>query len=154
MTYGRLLLSGVGATLVYYVLGFLLNGFWLKNEFPPYKALFRTQEDIMRRMPVGMLGTLLAGVVLSALFAKFYGGGVAWFEGARFGALVGALMIGTHVAENFVTMPFGAVFTLKLAIGGMIQWIAVGVAIAAVCVPALVAVEMKMAAVSLSQVLQ
>jgi hypothetical protein len=57
MNYSRIALAALGATVAYFVLGGILFGALpsLRKEFMKYPAVYRTQDDMKRVMPMGMI---------------------------------------------------------------------------------------------------
>ena len=62
MNYSRIALAALGATVAYFVLGGILFGALpsLREEFLKYPAVYRTQDDMKRVMPMGMISILVA----------------------------------------------------------------------------------------------
>jgi hypothetical protein len=136
MNYGRLVLSALAATLVYYAYGFLVNGMLIAKAYLPFTTVYRPQDAIMRYMPFGLAGTFIAALVLAIMFAKGYEGGPVLAEGARFGVLVGVFVVCTHVVDNLVTLNIGRRLSLELAVASLVQWTLVCVTIGLVSKPA------------------
>ena len=57
MNYSRIALAALGATVAYFVVGGILFGALpsLQKEFMKYPAVYRTQDDMKRVMPMGMI---------------------------------------------------------------------------------------------------
>jgi hypothetical protein len=127
----RIALAAAGAFVAYFALGGLFFGLLpsLRNEFLKYPAVYRSQEGIKAVMPAGMLGMLLAMVVLAVLYAMLYKGGSGLAEGARFGALIAVFSVCTFVLHNYVNLNIGLALTLQQAVAYSVEWIAVGVVI-------------------------
>ena len=61
----RLLLTAIGGTVAYFVLGFLAFALLpLKTEFVKYPAVYRSQDSIKTVMPYGMIGISISVFVL------------------------------------------------------------------------------------------
>jgi hypothetical protein len=115
MNYSRLALAALAATVAYFAFGFLV--FWLVpsliNESGKYPAVFRPKEKMMSVMPVGMVATLIAILVVAIIFATIHPGGSGTAEGARLGVLIGIFVVCAFVLHNYVNLNIG----LKLAVG-------------------------------------
>jgi len=136
VNYSRIALAGLGATVVYFVLGFLLFGLSpLTKEYAQFPAVYRTPESMKRVAPIGMLGMLLSITALAALYALSYRGGSSVAEGARFGVLVGIFALGSFVLHNYVNLNIGLRLTLGQAFAYLIQWIVAGIVIALIYGP-------------------
>ena len=131
MNYGRIALASLGATIAYFVFGFVMFGALpaMKSEFMKYPNVFRPREDMMKVMPYGMVGILISIVVVAVLYAKTHpaGGGIA--SGAYFGALIGIFSVCIFVVHNYVNLNIGLALTLYQGIAYYIQWLIVGTAI-------------------------
>ncbi len=102
MNYARVALAALGATVVYLVLGGILFAALpsLRKEFMRYPAVFRTQDDMKRVMPMGMISILVAIVVVAVLYAMAYPAGGGVLDGARFGALIGVFAVCGFALHN------------------------------------------------------
>ena len=115
MNYSSLALAALGGTVAYFAFGFLL--LWLVpaliEEAHKYPAVFRPKEKMMTVMPIGMVATLIAIMVVAIIFAMIHPGGSGTMEGARLGVLIGIFVVCGFVLHNYVNLNIG----LKLALG-------------------------------------
>jgi hypothetical protein len=133
MNYLRVGLAGLGAFVVYFVLGFLLFALSpLANEYRQFPAVYRTPESMKRVAPLGMLAMLLAMIALAAVYALTYQPGNAVGAGARFGALIGVFALGSFVIHNYVNLNISLRLTVGQAIAYFVQWIVAGIVISAI----------------------
>src|SRR5262249_35664310 len=131
MSYGRLALAAVAGTVAYFLYGFFVNGFLIRESYQPFAGVvYRSKETIARYMALGFATTFAAILVLAAIYAKGYEGGSALGEGFRFGLLVGIFVVCTHVVDTFVTMNIGARLATQLAVAAFVQWLLVSVVVA------------------------
>ena len=138
MNYTRIVLAGLGATGVYFVLGFLLFALSpLANEYRHFPAVYRTPDSMKRVAPLGMVGMLLSMVALAALYALAWRGGAPIAQGARFGLLVGVFALGSFVLHNYVNLNIGLRLTVGQAVAYFIQWVVAGIIIALIYQPVL-----------------
>jgi hypothetical protein len=137
VNYSRIALAGVGATVVYFVLGFLLFVLSpLADEYRQFPAVYHAPESMKGVAPVGMVGTLVSMVAWATLYALAYRNGSPVAEGARFGFLVGVFALGSFVLHNYVNLNIGLKLTLGQAFAYFIQWIVAGITIALIYRPA------------------
>jgi hypothetical protein len=137
VNHSRIALAGLGATVVYFVLGFLLFGLSpLAKDYAQFPAVYRTPDSMKRVAPIGMLGMLVSITALAALYALSYRGGSPVAAGARFGVLVGIFALGSFVLHNYVNLNIGLRLTLGQAVAYFIQWIVAGIVIALIYGPA------------------
>ena len=69
MNWMRIGLAGLGAFVAYFASGGIMFVAmpWMKTEFMKYPAVYRPSEGQMENMPVAMVATLVAIVVLAVL---------------------------------------------------------------------------------------
>ncbi len=130
MNYSRIVLAALGATVAYFVCGFLAFGLapQLSREFRKYPTIYRSPEDMKNVMPPGMVGMFVAILSPAAIYAMAYRGGSGLAEGARFGALIGVFAIGAFVLHNYVNLNIGLKLTIQQAVAYFIEWTVVGIA--------------------------
>jgi archaellum biogenesis protein FlaJ (TadC family) len=137
VNYTRLALASLGATIAYFVFGFVLFAALpaMKAEFMKYPNVYRSREDMMKVMPYSMITILISIVVVAVLYAKIHpaGGGVA--SGAYLGALIGIFSVCIFVVHNYVNLNIGLALTLYQGITYFIEWVIVGAAIGIIYKP-------------------
>jgi len=138
MNYTRIVLAALGATVAYFVLGGVLFGALpsLRKEFMRYPAVFRSQDDMKRVMPVGMISILVAIGVVAVLYAMAYPAGGGVLDGARFGALIGVFAVCGFALHNHMLLNIGIKLTVGQAITYFVQWLGVGIVISLIYAPA------------------
>src|SRR5437899_11326866 len=94
MNYSRLGLAALGGTVASFAVGFLVM--WLVpaliEEGHKYPAVFRRKEEMFKVMPIGLVASFIAIMVVAIIFAMTHQGGSGTAAGARFGALIGILV--------------------------------------------------------------
>ena len=137
MNYSRLALAALGGTVASFAFGFLV--LWLVpaliNEAHKYPAVFRPKETMMAVMPIGLIATFLAILVVAVIFAMMHQGGSGIMEGARFGVLIGIFVVCAFVLHNYVNLNIGLKLALGQAVAYFIQWTIVGIVIALIYKP-------------------
>jgi hypothetical protein len=136
MNYSRLALAALGGTVASFAVGFLV--LWLVpalfEEAHKYPAVFRPMEEMMTVMPIGIIATFIAILVVAIIFAMTHQGGSGTTEGARLGVLIGIFAV-CNVLHNYVNLNIG----LKLALGQsaayFVQWTIVGIVIGLIYKP-------------------
>lgn len=138
MSYSRIALAALGATVAYFVLGGILFAALpaLRTEFMKYPAVYRTQDDMKRVMPMGMIAILVAIVAVAVLYAMAYPAGGGVLAGARFGALIGVFAVCGFVLHNHMLLNIGIKLTVGQAISYFVQWLGVGIVIGLIYAPA------------------
>jgi hypothetical protein len=137
MNYLSLGLAALGGTVASFAFGFLL--IWLVpgliKESHKYPAVFRTKEEMMSVMPVGLAASFLAILVAAILFAMMPHGGSGTMEGARLGVLIGAFVVCAFVLHNYVNLNIGLKLALMQAVAYFFQWTVVGIVIGLIYKP-------------------
>ena len=138
MNYSRIALAALGATVAYFVLGGVLFAALpaLRTEFLKYPAVYRTQDDMKRVMPVGMIAIFVAILVVAVLYAMAYPAGGGVLAGARFGALIGVFAVCGFALHNHMLLNIGMKLTVGQAVAYFVQWLSVGIVISLVYAPA------------------
>ena len=95
MNYSRLGLAALGGTVASFAFGFLVLLLVpaLLDEAHKYPAVFRPQEEMMTVMPIGIVATFIAILVVAIIFAMTQRGGSGITEGARLGVLIGIFVV-------------------------------------------------------------
>ena len=131
MNYARIALASLGATVAYFVFGFIMLAALpaMKSEFMKYPGVYRSREGMMKVMPYGMVAILVSILVVTVLYAKIYptGGGIV--PGIYLGALIGIFSVCIYAIHNYVNLKIGLALTLYEGITYFIQWVIVGAAI-------------------------
>ena len=137
VNYVRIALASLGATIAYFVFGFVMFAALpaMKSEFMKYPNVYRSREDMMKVMPYSVVAILISIVVVAVLYAKIYpaGGGIA--SGASLGALIGIFSVCIFVVHNYVNLNIGLALTLYQGITYFIEWVIVGTAIGIIYKP-------------------
>ena len=137
MNYARIALASLGATVAYFVFGFIMFAALpaMKSEFMKYPDVYRSREGMMKVMPYSMVAILVSIVVVAVVYAKIYptGGGIA--SGVYLGALIGIFSVCTYAIHNYVNLNIGLALTLYEGVTYFIQWVIVGAAIGLIYKP-------------------
>jgi hypothetical protein len=126
MNYGRVVLSALAATVVFFIYGFIVHGRLIAKDYTPYpEGVYRAGEAARNHMPFGLTGILVAILIFATIYAKGYRGGGA-MEGAGLGLLFGIFMAGAFVGVNFATINISTKLAIELAVSELIEWTLVG----------------------------
>jgi hypothetical protein len=136
MNYSRLGLAALGGTVASFAFGFLV--FWLVpaliNEAHKYPAVFRPKEEMMTVMPIGIVATFIAILVVAIIFAMIHHGGSGITKGARLGILIGIFAV-CNVLHNYVNLNIGLKLALGQAAAYFVQWTIIGIVIGLIYKP-------------------
>ena len=135
MNYSRLVLAALGGMVASFAFGFLV--LWLVpaliKEGHKYPAVFRPKEEMMTVMPIGLVATFIAILVVAIIFAMTGGSGTT--EGARFGVLIGSFVVCAFVLHNYVNLNIGLKLALGQAAAYFVQWTIIGIVIGLIYKP-------------------
>lgn len=136
MNYSRLALSALGGTVASFAVGFLVLLLVpaLFEEAHKYPAVFRPQEEMMNVMPVALVATFIAILVVTIIFAMTHRGGAGTTKGARLGVLIGIFAV-CNVLHNYVNLNIGLKLALGQAAAYFVQWTVVGIVIGLIYKP-------------------
>jgi len=137
MNYSRLGLAALGGMVASFAFGFLVLLLVpaLFDEARRYPAVFRTQEEMFAVMPIGIVATFIAILVVAIIFAMIRQGGSGIKEGARFGVLVGIFVVCAFVLHNYVNFNIGLKLALGQAVAYFLQWTVIGTVIGLIYKP-------------------
>lgn len=136
MNYSRTALAGLGATVAYFALGFVLLALLpLADEARQFVAVYRPEESMQRAAPVGMAAMLLSMLALAALYASAFRDRYSIAQGVRFGSLVGLFAAGSFVLHNYVSLNIGLPLALLQAVSYFVQVLGAAVVIAIIYRP-------------------
>jgi hypothetical protein len=136
MNYSRLGLATLGGTVAHFAFGFLV--LWLVpaliNEAHKYPNVFRPLEEMQTVMPIGIIATFVAILVVATIFAMIRKGGSGSTEGARLGVLIGIFAV-CNVLHNYMNLNIGLKLALGQAAAYFFQWTIVGIVIGLIYKP-------------------
>ena len=137
MNYSRLGLAALGGTVASFAVGFLVM--WLVpaliEEGHKYPAVFRRKEEMFKVMPIGLVATFIAILVVAIIFAMMHPGGSGATESARFGILIGLFVVCAFVLHNYVNLNIGLKLALGQAAAYFLQWTIIGIVIGLIYKP-------------------
>jgi putative effector of murein hydrolase LrgA (UPF0299 family) len=136
MNYSRLGLAALGGTVANFAFGFLVLLLVpaLINEAHKYPAIFRPKEEMMTVMPIGIVATFIAILVVAIIFAMIHQGGSGTTEGARLGVLIGIFAV-CNVLHNYMNLNIGLKLALGQAVAYFLQWTIIGTVIGLIYKP-------------------
>jgi hypothetical protein len=137
MNYGRIVLAGVTATVVFFAYGFLVHGWLIAKDYIPYpEGVYRSGDAAQSHMAFGLAGLFIAILVFATIYAKCCERGRGAGEGARLGLLFGIFMAGAFVGVNYATINIGGKLALELAASELVEWTLVGIVVGLIYKPA------------------
>ena len=135
MNYPRLAMAALAALVVFFVYGFLTEGWLIRKDFALSAGLYRDSNAQIKYMPIGMASILLGLFAAAALYAKWCGGTTGAMSGLQFGLLMGLFTACVHALSNLVTMNMHPKLGLEIAASTFIGWLLAGITIGVVYKP-------------------
>ena len=135
MNYGRLVLAAVAALVAVFVYGFLVEGLLIASEYGRFPAVYRARDAMPTYMPIGIVCSFLAILLMATIYVKRYEGGSGLAEGACFGVRIGLFVVLAFVCTNYVTLNIGGKLALPQAASAFGAWTLAGIVIGLVYRP-------------------
>jgi hypothetical protein len=135
MNYPRIAMAAIAALIVFFVYGFLTEGWLIRKDFALSAALYRDANAQIRYMPFGMASLLVGLFVAAAIYAKWCGGASGVMSGLQFGLLMGLFIACVHALSNLVTMNMNVRLGMEIAASTFIGWVLAGITIGLVYKP-------------------
>lgn len=136
MNYSRLGLAALAGMVASFAFGFvvilLVPG--LMDEAHKYPAVFRAPEEMASVMPIGIVASFIAILIVAIIFALIRKGGSGAAAGARLGVLIGIFAV-CNVMHNYMNFNFGLKLALGQAAAYFFQWTIVGIVIGLIYKP-------------------
>jgi hypothetical protein len=132
----RFWIAGIAASVLFFLLGFVVHGVLLTNDYMQIKSMFRSEEAAMANMPI----MIAAHIIMGFAFAWIYSRGVSnasWLvQGIRFGIATVLLVTVPWYLIYYSVQPWPAAITVKQIIFDGISMIIVALAVAFIYKPA------------------
>jgi hypothetical protein len=138
----RVVLAALAGTIAYYVLGFAA-GPLLAAYFQSSVQALRGREAILAHMPLGLLGTFVAMLMVTILYAWSARNDATVAQGMRVGLAIGVFLLCAGTVHEFVIFRVGLGFVVVEGVSALIQWTIAGAVVALVYKPVLVAAQQR-----------
>ena len=135
MNHPRVVFAAVAALIVFFVWGFLTEGWLMRKDFAASAALYRTSDLQMKYMPFGLASVLVALFAAVVVYARWCGATSGAASGLQFGFLMGVFVACIHPISNLITMNMDMRLGLEIAASNAIGWVLAGLVIGLVYKP-------------------
>lgn len=123
-------ISGIAAVIVTMVLGMLVHGVWLGEDYKALKFM-RSEEEQMGFMPFMILAHVFLGFAAAWIYRKGMTAGAAWLgQGVRFGIAMACVMSVPMFLIYYAVYPMPGMLVVKQIIGDTVCWLITGIVIA------------------------
>lgn len=128
MNMKSLLITIVVAAVAVWMTDFLIHGIWLSTRYGETKELWRTEDEMIAKMPFMFLGQFLIGGTFAALFALFVAEKRCLKATLTFFGLIG-IMTGAAQIIMFAVQPLPPDIVVKWCGAYFVQSLVVGVVV-------------------------
>ncbi len=122
MNWSRLAIAAVAAWVASLIAGYVVNQVLLVDLFAANQAAYRPNAEIMDNLPLGFAAMLVGFFVFAYVYAKGYEGGNGAVEGARFGLLVGVMLVCFAIVWNYATTPISGTLGAAFVVDYLIEY--------------------------------
>ena len=126
----RFLISGIAASVVFFLLGFLVHGVLLTQDYMQVKNLMRTEDQAMDHMPYMVVAHILMGFAFAWIYSQGVSGASWIAQGVRFGTAAAFLVIVPWYLIYFSIQPWPASTVAKQIIFDSIGMVITGLVVA------------------------
>ena len=81
----RFWIAGIVATLLFFILGFLVHGVLMTDDYMQINSMFRSEKDAMSFMPLMILAHAIMGFAFAWIYSRGVSGSPWLMQGIRFG---------------------------------------------------------------------
>lgn len=126
----KFLISGIAASLVFFLLGYLVHGVLLTQDYMQLKAMFRPEDQAMANMPYMVLAHILMGFAFAWIYAQGVSGASWIAQGVRFGTAAAFLVIVPWYLIYYSIQPWPPATVAKQIIFDSISMVIAGLVVA------------------------
>lgn len=132
MNIKRFIIASLAVFISFEILDFIIHSVILMNAYESLEHIWR--PDMMDKMWIMYLTALFFSFMFVYIFTKGYEG-KGWIEGARFGLIIGLLMLVVGIFNQYVVFPIPLSLTIQWLIYGLIEYIIIGIVAALIYKP-------------------
>ncbi len=126
MNLTRTIIACVVAFAFIWVTDFLIHGFWLAPTYEATKELWRTEDEMVKRMPYMFGGQALVGVAFAILYATFVAEKRSLACSMLFGFLAAVFYCGNQ-SIMYCVAPYPGHLVAKWCLAGTAQMIGLSI---------------------------
>jgi hypothetical protein len=126
----RFLISGIAASVVFFLLGFLVHGVLLNQDYMQLKSLMRPEAEAMANMPYMIVAHILMGFAFAWIYSQGVSGASWIAQGVRFGTAAAFLVIVPWYLIYFSIQPWPASTVAKQIIFDSLSMVIAGLVVA------------------------
>jgi uncharacterized BrkB/YihY/UPF0761 family membrane protein len=130
---GRFWISVAVVAILALLLGFLVHGVLLHDDYAQLPNLMRTEADMQAHLPAMLLAYLLRGLAITWIYRQGLEAGRPWLgQGLRCGALLAVLVIVSTYLIHYTVQPWPTGVAIKQIVLDTIVMLILGVTAAGI----------------------
>ena len=126
----RFLISGIVASLLFFLFGFLVHGVLLTQDYMQLKSMFRPESEAMANMPIMVVAHIIMGFAFAWIYSQGVSGASWIAQGVRFGTAAALLVIVPWYLIYYSIQPWPPAVVAKQIIFDGIGMVIAGLAVA------------------------
>ena len=126
MNWSRIAIAAVAAWIVSMLLGYLVNDVLFAALYADNTAVYLPRTQIQGALPYGFGAMLVGFLAFAYAYAKGYEGGNGVSEGARYGLLVGIMLVCFATVWSWVLTPLTGKMALAIAVDYAVEFLIYG----------------------------
>jgi hypothetical protein len=124
-------ISGIVAAVLFYLLGFVVHGVILLEDYSKLPNLLRSEEEAMSRMAYMIIANLLMGFAFSWIYRQGVTASASWVQqGTRYGIAIALLMVIPWYLIYYTVQPWPGMVVVKQIVLETISVIIIALAVA------------------------
>ena len=136
MSWKRRLLATLGAFVAIFAMEFVIHHVWLSDFYKAHAEWWRPEAEMKSMLHLMWLAQIVLAALLTTVYAKGYEVGKGSLaQGARFGFLIGLLLMLPSSLVDYVVYPYPVSLVASWFVGGVAEITLAGVVIGALYRP-------------------
>jgi hypothetical protein len=132
----RFWIAGIAASVLFFVLGFLVHGVLLSSDYMQLKSLFRPEAEAMSNMPIMTLAHVIMGFAFAWIYAQGISGDSWLMQGLRYGVATALLVSIPWYMIYYSVQPWPGMTAFKMGLFDSLSLIITGIVVAYIYKPA------------------
>lgn len=124
-------ISGIAASVLFFLFGFLVHGVLLHDDYMNLKHIFRPEDQAMGYLPYMVIAHILMGFAFAWIYRQGISASAAWLnQGIRFGVAAALLVIVPWYLIYYSIQPMPGMTVVKQILFDSIAMIITGIVVA------------------------
>ena len=131
----RFWIAGIAASVLFFVLGFLVHGVLMEPDYMQIKSMFRPEAEAMGNMPIMTAAHIIMGFAFAWIYAQGISGASWIAQGIRYGIATAFLVSVPWYMIYYSVQPWPGMTAVKMAVFESISLIITAIAVAYIYKP-------------------